>query len=70
MTSSLKIHLGDFPGGLVVENPNFIAGDAGSIPGWGIKIPFAAEQLSPGAATRAHMGAATEPWCSRVHVSQ
>ena len=70
MTSSLKTHLGDFPGGPAAKNPTFIAGDAGSIPGWGIKIQYAAEQLSPGAATRVHMGATTEPWCSRVHVSQ
>ena len=42
----------DFPGGPVVKNPPCNAGDAGSIPGQGTKIPYAAEQLSPQAATR------------------
>ena len=31
----------DFPGGPVVEIPSSNAGDAGSIPGWGTKIPGA-----------------------------
>ena len=70
MTSSLKIQLGDFPGGPVVKNPTFIAGDADSIPDWGIKVPYAAEQLSPRAATRVHIGATPEPSRSGVHVSQ
>ena len=42
---------GDFPGGPVVKNPPSNAGDAGSIPGRGTKIPQAAEQLSPCATT-------------------
>ena len=46
----------DFPGGPVVKNPPSNAGDAGSIPGRGTKIPPAAGQLSPGATT-------TEPGC-------
>ena len=46
----------DFPGGPVVKNWSGNAGEAGSIPGWGIKIPHATEQLSPHAAT-------TEPMC-------
>ena len=33
------------PGGPVVKNPSCNAGDSGSIPGWGTKIPHAAEQL-------------------------
>ena len=37
----------DFPGGLVVQNLPSNAGDAGSIPGQGTKIPHAAGQLSP-----------------------
>ena len=41
----------DFPGGPVVKNPPSNAGDVGSIPGWGTKIPHAAGQLSPCAAT-------------------
>ena len=36
----------DFPGGLVVKNPPSNAGDAGSIPGWGTRIPHATGQLS------------------------
>ena len=37
----------DFPGGLVVKNLSCNTGDAGSIPGWGTKIPHAVGQLSP-----------------------
>ena len=43
----------------MVENPSCNAGDAGSIPGRGTKIPHAEGQLSPCAAT-------TEPTCSRA----
>jgi len=42
----------DFPGGPVVKNLLCSAGDAGSIPGWGTKIPHAMEQLSLHAAAR------------------
>ena len=42
---------GDFPGSPVVKNPPSNAGDAGSIPSQGTKIPCAAGQLSPRAAT-------------------
>ena len=45
----------DFPGGPAVENPLCYAGDAGSIPGQGTKIPHAEEQLSLNAATRESM---------------
>ena len=41
----------DFPGGPVVKNLPSNAGDAGSIPGQGTKIPHAAGQQSPCAAT-------------------
>ena len=41
----------DFPGGLVVKNPPYNAGEAGLIPGRGTKIPHAARQLSPRATT-------------------
>ena len=44
------------PCGPVVKNPPSNAGDAGSIPSQGTKIPHAAGQLSPRAAT-------TEPSC-------
>ena len=47
-------NMGDFPGGPVVNNPPSNAGDAGSIPGWGAKIPHAAGQLNP-------CGTTTEP---------
>ena len=36
----------DFPGGPVVKNLSFNAGDVGLIPGWGTKIPNALGQLS------------------------
>ena len=41
-----KVEHWDFPGGPVVKNPPYNAGDAGSIPGQGTKIPHAAGQLS------------------------
>jgi len=31
----------DFPGGPVVKNPLYNAGDVGTITGWGIKVPHA-----------------------------
>ena len=37
---------GDFLGGSVAKNPPANAGDMGLAPGWGTKIPQAAEQLS------------------------
>ena len=40
------VYIRDFPGGLVVKNPPSNAGDRGSIPGGGNKIPRAAGQLS------------------------
>ena len=42
----------DFPGGLVVKNPPSDAGDVGSIPARGTKIPCATWQLSLHATTR------------------
>ena len=62
----------DFPGGPVVKNLSSNAGFAGSIPGWGTKIPHAAGQLGPLITTtepahikeRAGMPQATEPACS------
>ena len=46
----------NFPGGPVVKNPPFNAGDTALIPGQGTKIPHAEGQLSPHATT-------TEPTC-------
>ena len=43
--SNLIIMLRDFPGGLVVKNLPPNAGDVGSIPVWGTKIPLVAGQL-------------------------
>ena len=37
----------DIPGGPVIKNLPCNAWDAGLIPGWGTKMPRAAEQLSP-----------------------
>ena len=47
-----RLCLGDFLGGPEVTNPPCNAADAGSIPGWGSKIPHTMEQLSPGTTTR------------------
>ena len=40
--NNYKISYWDFPGGPVVKNPPYNAGDVGSIPGQGTKIPHAA----------------------------
>ena len=59
----------DFPGGPVVKNPPYNARDADSIPGQGTKIPHAAGQLRPRAATAElvglndHVLQTTEPKC-------
>ena len=42
----------DCPGSPVVKNPPWSAGDAGSIPGQGTKIPQAEERVSPQDTTR------------------
>ena len=52
-----------FPGGSVVENLPSNAGDTGSIPDQGTKIPHAMGKLSLHAAT-------TEPACSGARVPQ
>ena len=44
-----------FPGGPMVKNPPSNAGDTGSIPGQGTKIPLAVGQLSLCAAAREPM---------------
>ena len=43
----LKMYFGDFPGGPVVKNPPYNAGDTGSNPGQETKTPHATGQLSP-----------------------
>ena len=47
----VKVNYRDFSGGPVVKNPPSNAGDAGSIPGRGTKIPHAVGQLSLRATT-------------------
>lgn len=44
-----EVSLGDHTCGSVLKNPPCNAGDVGSIPGKGTKVPHVAEQLSPGA---------------------
>ena len=59
----------DFPGAPVVKNLPSNAGDVGSSPGWGTKIPHATRQLSPHTTTteltrlneRAHVPQTTQP---------
>ena len=51
----------DFPGGPVVKNLPCKAGDTGSIPGWGTKIPHAEEQLTPHATTRESVSPKEDP---------
>ena len=54
----------------MVKNTPCIAGDVGSIPGQGPKIPHAAEQLSPWAAILSP-GATTRVWMQqRAHMAQ
>ena len=50
--SHLQTLCGDFPGGPMVENLPSNAGDAGSIPGRGTKVPHAAGQISLCATTK------------------
>ena len=52
-----------FPGDPVVKNSSCNAGDMSLIPGWGTKIPYAMEHLSPHAVT-------TEPVYSGAHKTQ
>ena len=47
-----------------VKNPSLNAGDTGLILGWGAKIPYAIEQLSP------HIATVSPQATSRVHVLQ
>ena len=56
----------DFPGGKVVNNLPSNAGDSGSIPGWGTKIPHTTGKLSRRAATtRAHVPQLESPHTAR-----
>ena len=55
----------DFPGGPVVKNLPSNAEDEGSIPGRGIKIPYATGQLSPRATTTEPRASTREPECHK-----
>ena len=54
----------------MVQNLPYNAGNTGSIPGQGTKIPHAAGQLSPQASARACVPQTTEPTRSGTHVPQ
>ena len=56
----------DLPGGPVVKNLPSNAGDEGSIPGQGTKIPDATRQLSPCASVKI-LHATTKIWCSQIN---
>ena len=56
-----KWDLGDFPGGPMVRNPPCRAGEAGSVPGLGTKIPCAVEWLRLHAATESAWAAVKDP---------
>ena len=56
----------DFPAGPVVKNLPSSAGDVGSIPGRGTKIPHAAEPLSPPATTTELARLTREPACRKL----
>ena len=58
-----KLKVRDFLSGPVVKKLPSNAGDTGSIPGWGTKIPHAAGQLSPHTTT-------TEPTYPGAHAPQ
>ena len=54
-----------FPGSPVVKNPPSNAGDAGSIPDWGTKIPHVPGRLSPRARTRESPHAQRRAWAQK-----
>ena len=57
----------DFPGGPMVKNLPYNAGDTGSIPGQGTKIPHAMGQLSPHTPQLLSSHASTrEPACCKL----
>ena len=60
----------DFSGGPVVKNPRSNAGDTGSIPGQGTKIPHAVGQLSQRLNKRPRVPQTKEPTHSAAHVPQ
>ena len=65
LSSDKKTQSWDFPGGPVVKNQPSNAGDVGSIPGQGTKIPHAAGQLSL-CATTTELAPQLEPTCRKL----
>ena len=65
-----SMYLGNFAGGPAVKNSPCNAGDAGSIPGWRVKIPHASEQPSPcAAATEARVPQLESPYTAMTSIS-
>ena len=62
----LEKNIRDFPGGPVVSNLPSNAGDAGSIPRQGTRIPHAMGQLSPGTATSKKPGHQNKIWHTKI----
>ena len=56
-----KVNEGAGPRGPVVKNLPFSAGDSGSIPDWGTKIPHVSGQLSLCTATRKFVNCKEDP---------
>ena len=54
---------GDFPGGPVVKNLPCNAGDKGSIPGWGTKIPHSEEATAHRLQLESLCAAMKDPIC-------
>ena len=57
---------GDFLGGRMVKKPPSNAGDTGSIPGQGTKIPYVTEQPSPRATSRESVHHSKRSWMMQL----
>ena len=66
MSFKNKMTVRDFPGGPVVKNLPYNAGDVGSVPGQGTKIPHATGQLSPRTTTTSSRASTREPVCGKL----
>ena len=64
-TERLRGSSWDFPGGPVVKNLPSNAGDTGSVPDWGPKIPHATGKLSPLMATKESLWTTTKTQCNK-----
>ena len=65
-----KCELQDFHGGSVVKNPPTSAGDVGSIPGLGTKIPHGAGQLNLCATTMEACALEPASCNKRIHCNE